>query len=656
MSGGARVASERMGFDGTGYVTQLTNTGARVVFAVNVPKSGTYQVSLRYASSDAGSLKVAVNGYAEPALGLPASSAFSSKTSAVELRAGLNTLSYLKDAGNIEIDSLVIADAAALAPRGATLPYVEHEAEAAKFTGSVIGKPSDREFLTKQAEASGRQYVELDAMGEDVSFTLTAPASALVVRFSIPDSQDGKGTQASIGLYAGETKLKDIPLDSKYAWVYGGYPYNNNPGDGKAHRFFDEQRVVIPEQPAGTVLTLRKDAQSTAPSYLIDLVDFELVPPALTIKPDFVSIAAHGAIPDDGKDDTAAINAAIAAAQSAKKGVFIPSGTFEIASLVHFNGITLAGAGPWYSVLHGKDGHGGLFGDGGSMSVLDLAIYGDVSYRNDADFHTALEGQFGEGSLIQNLWIEHAKTGIWLSDGAKGTYVVGLRIRDTFADGVNVRNGVENVRVDQSHVRNTGDDALAMWSEVQPDKNCAFTFNTIQLPMLANGIGMYCGMDNRAEDNLISDTVTESAGIAVSTRFYKNVPFSGTQTIARNTLTRTGGYLSGWGAEVGGLWLFMDPRPEQNPENPIDIGTPIVVKDVDIIDSSYQGILFSYNRTITNVSFERVKIQGATGHGIDIQVKGSGSFNSVTVSDTKKAALNNPNAFGITGSGNTGLQ
>ena len=52
----------------------------------------------------------------------------------------------------------------------------------------------------------------------------------------------------------------------------------------------------------------------------------------------------------------------------------------------------------------------------------------------------ALEGDFGTGSLIHNVWIEHAKVGLWANSGTNGLYMVGVRIRNTFADGVNLNN------------------------------------------------------------------------------------------------------------------------------------------------------------------------------------------------------------------------
>jgi Pectate lyase superfamily protein/Carbohydrate binding module (family 35) len=654
-SGGVTLSSATPGYTGTSYVTNFTTTGAQVIFTVNLKIKGDYTVSLRYASNAPASLTTYVNGYQGSRITLPAGSGTSPWLTAkqtLSLRAGLNTVTYRReaaDSGSPDVDALLVENGLTLAARGATLPYVEMEAETATQTGAVVG-PS-RDYGQLPAEASARKAVTLSATGHEVAFTLSAPANAMTVRYSMPDSADGAGLNATLGVYAGDTHLQDMPVSSKYAWIYGPYlsngePAQNDPSQGTPHHYFDEQRVLIGNQAAGTVIELRKDAASMAANYTIDLVDFEQVDAPLGAPANFVSITSKGAIPDDGQDDTAALNDAISAAQAADQGVFIPAGTFEINSRINLQGVTLAGAGQWYSVLHGKAGKGGLFGLGGRIEVLDLAIFGDVSNRNDGGSDAGIEGNFADGSLIQNVWIEHTKVGMWFDAPTTGLYVVGNRIRDTFADGVNLHKGTAFTRVDQMTIRNTGDDSLAMFSEAQAVTSSAFTFNTVQLPLLANAIGIYGGTDNRAEDNLLSDTVNASAGIAIGTRFAP-VNFSGTQSIQRNTLLRTGGYEHNWMSALGALWIYADTA---------DITAPILIKDLDIEDSAYQGILMSFQKTISGVTFETVKIDGATTYGIDIEANGSATFNAVTVSNAAQGGLNNPSGYALTrGTGDSGF-
>ena len=147
------------------------------------------------------------------------------------------------------------AQAAGLSPfdivgRGATVPFVEHEAEKAVHTGSKIGPT--RYYGQLPSEASGREAVTLDAAGEYVEFTLTKPANAVTFRYSIPDSSNGTGRDASIDVRAG-SEVKAVPVTSKYGWYYGGYPFNNIPGDTNPHHFYDEARTMFGStHPAGT--------------------------------------------------------------------------------------------------------------------------------------------------------------------------------------------------------------------------------------------------------------------------------------------------------------------------------------------------------------------------------------------------------------------
>ncbi|MFC7643142.1 right-handed parallel beta-helix repeat-containing protein [Streptosporangium lutulentum] len=281
--------------------------------------------------------------------------------------------------------------------------------------------------------------------------------------------------------------------------------------------------------------------------------------------------------------------------------MWIPAGTFVINARVNLAGVSVRGVGQWHTTVRGTSGKGGFFATGSGVQIADLTISGDVRYRDDANFDAGIEGNFGSGSLVHNVWMEHVKVGMWIDSGTDGLYVAGVRIRDTFADGVNIHANVRNTRFDQSAVRNTGDDGLAMFSQGSPVTNCAFTFNTVSLPLLANTVGVYGGNGNRVEDNLLSDTVTGSSGIAISTRF-SPVPFSGTTSVQRNTLTRTGGFEPNWGAQLGALWIYADTA---------DITAPVLVKDLTIVDSTYQAILLSYQKTITNLTLDHIAVSGA---------------------------------------------
>src|SRR5260370_34351838 len=134
------------------------------------------------------------------------------------------------------------------AARGATVPYWEYEAESATTSGTLIG-PS-RTFGDVAAEASGRQAVRLDSTGQHVQFNLAHAANSIVVRYSIPDAQQGSGTDpappsgtSTLGLYVNGVRKASLTLTSRYSWTYGDADAqdqgSNSPGNGTAHHFYD---------------------------------------------------------------------------------------------------------------------------------------------------------------------------------------------------------------------------------------------------------------------------------------------------------------------------------------------------------------------------------------------------------------------------------
>src|SRR6266496_2788872 len=103
-------------------------------------------------------------------------------------------------------------DPALTAGRGAGLGFVEQEAENTGTNGTVIG--FDTSAYTLAGEASGREAVKLTAPGQYVEFTLTEPANAITVRYSIPDAPTGGGIDAPLTLTV-NGKRTTLTLTSK---------------------------------------------------------------------------------------------------------------------------------------------------------------------------------------------------------------------------------------------------------------------------------------------------------------------------------------------------------------------------------------------------------------------------------------------------------
>ena len=377
--------------------------------------------------------------------------------------------------------------------RGAAVPYTEYEAEAGTYTGTLLTTDAERTFghTNFATESSGRQSVRLTSQGQYVQLTSTNATNSIVVRNSIPDSADGMGQEATISLYANGTFVQKLTLSSKYSWLYGTTDQpeglTNTPG-GDARRLFDESHALLAQSyPAGTVFRLQRDAGDTAAFYIIDLVDLEQVAPALSKPADCTSITAYGAIPNDGIDDSTAIQAAVTADQNGQIScVWIPAGQWRqekkiltddplnrgMYNQVGISNATIRGAGMWhsqlYSLIEPQDAntlnhpHEGNFGFDIDkfVQLSDIAIFGSGRIRggdgND-EGGVGLNGRFGTGTAISNVWIEHANVGVWVGRDydnipdlwgpADRLQFTGMRIRNTYADGINFSNGTRNSRV-----------------------------------------------------------------------------------------------------------------------------------------------------------------------------------------------------------------
>jgi hypothetical protein len=522
--------------------------------------------------------------------------------------------------------------------RGANVPFTEIEAEDAATNGTVIGP--DRVYGHLPSEASGRRAVTLDAVGKYVEFTLTKPANAMSVRYSVPDSASGTGLTTPVDLLVNGSKLKDLSFTSKYDWYYGGYPFSNNPGDGNPHHFYDETRTMFGSTlAAGTKVRIQLSSTSVTNSVTVDLADFEAVPAPIAQPAGSLSVDSYGAAKNSSTDSTAAFQAAVDAGKAQGKAVYIPQGTYTLYGHVIVDGVTLAGAGPWYSVLTGRDPNNrsraaGIYGkyvaDGGPsqhVTLKDFAIIGEITERVDADQVNALGGAMSN-SVVDDLWLQHTKVGAWMDGPMDNFTIKNSRILDQTADGVNFHTGVTNSTVTNTFVRNTGDDGLASWPENKPNVNDSFTHDTVVAPVLANNIVTYGGRDFTISDNVVSDTVTNGGGIHVANRYPgvnsgSGTAVAGTITVARNALLRAGNSDYNWHFGVGAIWF--DGLNEA-------INATVNVTDSDIIDSSYEAIQFIEGGATHTVNFNNVNVAGTGTYMIQAQAGATATFNNVKAS------------------------
>eukprot|EP00026_Physarum_polycephalum_P001623 Phypoly_transcript_01625.p1 GENE.Phypoly_transcript_01625~~Phypoly_transcript_01625.p1 ORF type:complete len:743 (+),score=112.87 Phypoly_transcript_01625:199-2427(+) len=576
-----------------------------MIFSVFASADGVYPVQISFASGKESQFSVHSNGHAlETVILHDTQNKWELKEHQIFLRQGHNTLSFRMETGEeiVRIDHVKVRNVQEMADRGATLPYFEMEAEDASSNGVVIGP--NRTYRSLPSEAQGRKAVQISTTGQYVEFTLLSSSNAMVVRYSIPDSADGTGQTATLGLYVNGAATSSFTVTSKYSWIYGAYPYTNVPSQGLPHHFYDDVRVMFSETyPSGTKIKLAPVANGI--TFTIDVVSFYTVPAAYTMPSSgFLSVTSFGADSSGVAESTNAFLNCFSNATKQGLAVWIPKGKFLIRKPFQTNNITIRGAGNWYSVLFTDVQAGisfnGIIGGHPSVNVelYDFAIIGATTYRNDSSHDWGVGNQFSN-SIFQNLWIEHTKVGFWMGSNVQytGVLISGCTVRNTMADGINLYRGATNALVEQCMVRNTGDDCLAIFPSSVGNTNCTFRFNTVGLPMQANGIGVYGGTDSSVTDNVVYDVVVEGGAFQVGNR-YDTIPLNGTTIFARNTAIRGGANDRNGGMRYGGIVVW--------PENSA-IYTPVLFDTITLTDSMYSAILFATTH-ISNVFFRDIDV------------------------------------------------
>ncbi|MGV9373998.1 glycosyl hydrolase family 28-related protein [Micromonospora tulbaghiae] len=582
-------------------------------------------------------------------------------------------------------------DPALVAGRGATVDYVEQEAEHGRTTGTVIGP--DRSAYTLAGEASGRRAVRL-LPDQYVELTLPRSTNALTVRYSIPDAPGGGGITAPLRVSVGHAPARTMTLTSQYAWLYNQYPFTNDPGADllhpdwwitecscvpaattpapviakpfRPHHFYDEQRMLLGRtHRAGEVVRLTAPRGTAAAWTVIDLVDAHLVAPPRTV-PRAVNALSFGADPTGRRESADAFDRAIAYARRVDRPLYLPPGTYQVNRHVVVDDVTIAGAGSWYTVVRGRevaldppapDGSRhtgvGFYGrdaaDGGSSDVhlSGFAIEGDVRERIDTDQVNAVGGALNR-STIDGLYLHHTKVGMWFDGPMTGLRVTNTVIADQIADGLNLHTGVTHSSVTNSVVRNSGDDALAMWSEGTANASNTFAYNTVQSPVLANGIALYGGADLTVAHNLIADPVREGSAIQVGSRFGAE-PFTGRLRITGNTTVRAGTYDLNWNIGLGAIWFYALDRS-------ID-AADIEVRGDAYLDSTYNAIMLvsdwpvKDSVRIDNVRFRNIRVDGTGTSVVSARTAGGASFANVDARNVGAVGVNNCGSFHFTPAG-----
>jgi hypothetical protein len=529
--------------------------------------------------------------------------------------------------------------------RGAVIPWKTYEAEHMHTTGIVMGPKYDPYQV--ETESSGQQCVKLDAKGQFVEFISTINAKSAVIRYSLPDNDNG--IKPTLGIYKNGKLIQQYEISSHYSWLYGKYPFTNDPAAGSPRHFYDEVRLTGLRIGKGDVIRIqRNDSADNGAGYcIIDLVDLEDPAPPLKAPLNSLSIADKRFQRGHSTDDyTEAFKNCITKAMETGKTVWIPAGTFKITGdIILPANVTVQGAGMWYTQLVGDDAlyasanrRVRLKGTGSNIHLADFAIIGKLNYRSDKESNDGIVGSFGTNSTISRIWIEHTKVGMWI-ENSMNLKITGCRMRNTMADGINFCTGMAQSTIENCTARGTGDDCFAIWPTVSlslkqqfPPGHNLIIHCSAQLPYLANGAAIYGGDSNKIKDCSFAD-ISQGSAILISTTFPTeskdksiNNNFSGATIIEDCDIKTSGGFDHEWGWRAA-VELCLDKRSiagiemnNLNIEDNLSNGVSIIAKNA----TGKIGVLS--DAILQNVNISNYGIGVKDKHGLFISGDAHGSL------------------------------
>ena len=571
---------------------------------------------------------------------------------------------------------------------GASTPFISYEAESAFLGGGAtiyyLTNAPTTPYSSPELEASGHAFVALTAAGQYVQWTNNTGQNitAINLRSCIPDAPAGGGISNTINLYVNGTFRQGFSVNSLQNYCYEGTNYNGqadkNPADGDTRDFWNDTHAFVTGAPIapGQTIRFQMDSTNTASFYDIDVVDLENPPAALSQPANSLSVVSYGALSNNPSfDNTSAFNNCFNAARSQGKIAWIPPGTWCISAIggsLNPAGITIAGAGPWYSTIYRVTPKNNTIGIGNIINAVSCTLSNVLldcnSWSRDGANNDGAVDFSGTNWVVNNVWIQHVTSSFWCA-GVNGI-AENCRTLSTWADGGNFNNvqsdnGIgENLTYSNNFVRGTGDDAMAINSVGENVYGSTTNYYTIMTNITyvnntaigawgGKGIGIYGGANDVVENNLLQDTA-RYLGLGVM-RFGVNGSDLQSATVIGNTILRCGG--NGYSQQQQGMMIGNggDSQGVGTVEN-------AYIASNTIIDALYDGVGFS---TSTNIVLEHNTIiapglNGFVAGAPDLgsSVEGYAVLNSNTVTGLNPGYAGFVNSGGdyyIGGIGNTGF-
>lgn len=510
-------------------------------------------------------------------------------------------------------------------------PYDRYEAEPGYCESNGVFLPSSDNQTLVQSEASHQQAVNLCNIGDYVQWTVGNSGRGLTLRFSLPDSSTGTGTEGKLAIVLNNVTIDTLCLSSYWAWQYtarnGNYP-DNTPGSGKMVRMrFDEiHKLLSRECPAGSTLKLVK-LDNADVDYTIDFMELEPVGEPLLFSDVQSSNKVEYHPATDGDLATFVKN-------NGGKTIYLPQGKIECANRIYMDkpNTQLIGAGMWYTEVfytassdhestHNKRGieanKDNLLVEGIFFNTINNKRY----YQNNDSKQVgkAFMGSWGKHSVIRNCWAEHFECGGWIADYSgyvsEDLLVEGCRFRNNYADGLNCAQASTRHTVRFCSFRNNGDDDMASWTSARRCINVEFAYCTAENNWRASSLGFFGGTGHKAHHIAIFDAL--ESGVRVNSDF-SGLGFGDTATIYIHDITvQHCGCKSGTVGTSGDFWGNKQGALTVCAASNYDVKN-VTLENIVVNDSRGDAIYLrgGNGKKINNLVLQDIRVDGAVGYGI----------------------------------------
>ena len=361
---------------------------------------------------------------------------------------------------------------------------------------------------------------------------------------------------------------------------------------------------------------------------------------------------------------------------SSLQGVYLPAGEYQTSSKFTVSGkaIRVVGAGPWFTRFVAPQNQSNTDVGFDAQSSANGSTFSGFSYLGNYDSRNDGPGKvfnFANTSnmTIDNIWAEHQMCLYWGAN-TDNSVIKNSRIRDSFADGINMTNGSAGNTVSNNDARSTGDDSFALFNATDNGggevRDNVFENLSATLTWRAAGFAVYGGTNNVFRNLYAADMLTYP-GITISSLDF-GIPMNGfgatpPTRFENASVVRSGGHF--WGNQTfPAVWIYSATKVFQG----------IRVSDLDVVDPTYSGIMFQTDYVggsplfpVADTIFTNTTVSGARKSGDSFDTKsgfgiwanelpepgegpavGGVTFNNLTLTNNTTDIRNTTTTFTIT--------